>query len=71
MAKSTKKNKPPSLSRREPKPKKLLKPKKLMKPKKLRKPEKRVAVARDAAELPRPPPPLAIGPAAAVLDRLW
>ena len=39
------------------------------KPKKLRKPGKRVAVAEvhDA----RPPPPLAIGPAASVLDRLW
>ena len=51
-----------------PKPKNVLKPRKILKPKKLRKPGKRVVVA---ADVPRPPPPLAIGPAAAVLDRLW
>jgi phosphoribosyl-ATP pyrophosphohydrolase len=39
------------------------KAKKPLKPKKLRKPA--------AAEAPRPLPPLAIGPAANVLDRLW
>jgi len=58
MAKSTKR-------RPEAKPK----PRKPAKPKKPRKPGKRVAV--EAAELPRPPPPLAIGPSAAVLDRLF
>jgi phosphoribosyl-ATP pyrophosphohydrolase len=41
------------------------------KPKKLRKPERRVAVAVETEEVTRPPPPLATGPAAAVLDRLW
>jgi phosphoribosyl-ATP pyrophosphohydrolase len=41
------------------------------KPKKLRKPGKRIAGAAETVEVPRPPPPLAIGPAAAVLDRLW
>ena len=41
------------------------KAKKPLKPKKLRKPGK------PAAEAPRPLPPLAIGPAANVLDRLW
>jgi len=51
-----------------PKPKNVLKPRKILKPKKLRKPGKRVVVT---ADVPRPPPPLAIGPAAAVLDRLW
>ena len=45
--------------------------KKLSKPKKLRKPGKRVAVRRETTEVPRPPPPLALGPAAVVLDRLW
>jgi phosphoribosyl-ATP pyrophosphohydrolase len=39
-------------------------------PKKGRKPDKRVAKP-EAEELGRPLPPLAIGPAAAVLDRLW
>src|ERR1700744_748748 len=39
-------------------------------PKKRLKPSKRLAPA-DATELPRPLPPLAIGPSAAVLDRLW
>jgi phosphoribosyl-ATP pyrophosphohydrolase len=47
------------------------KPKKPLKPKKLRKPGKRVAAAAEPAETPRPLPPLAIGPAANVLDRLW
>jgi phosphoribosyl-ATP pyrophosphohydrolase len=47
------------------------KPKKAVKPKKLRKPGKRVVVASESPEAPRPPPPLAIGPAANVLDRLW
>ncbi len=38
------------------------------KPKKQRKPGKR---ATEAAEAPRPPPPLAIGEPGSVLDRLW
>jgi phosphoribosyl-ATP pyrophosphohydrolase len=58
VAKSTKK-------RPEPKPRKPAKPKKL------RKPGKRVVAAVVPTEAPRPPPPLAIGPAANVLDRLW
>jgi len=71
MAKSTKKKLLPSLSKRETKPKKQFKPKKLLKPKKLRKPGKRAVLPIEAAEVHRPLPPLAIGPAAAVLDRLW
>jgi phosphoribosyl-ATP pyrophosphohydrolase len=61
--KSLKKKKPPA----KPEPK----AKKQLKPKKLRKPGKRVTVAAGTAEIARPLPPLAIGPAAAVLDRLW
>ena len=38
------------------------------KPKKLR---RRLVVAPEPAEVPRPPPPLALGPASVVLDRLW
>ncbi|MGC1409189.1 MAG: phosphoribosyl-ATP diphosphatase [Acetobacteraceae bacterium] len=45
--------------------------KKLSKPKKLRKPSKRIAVPVETTDVPRPPPPLALGPAAMVLDRLW
>jgi phosphoribosyl-ATP pyrophosphohydrolase len=63
MGKSAKKKIPPSKPER--------KPKKVLKPKKLRKPGRRVAHPVEAAEVPRPLPPLAIGPAAAVLDRLW
>jgi len=40
------------------------------KPKKQRKPKKRLVLVQDA-EVQRPPPPLAIRPAAEVLDRLW
>jgi phosphoribosyl-ATP pyrophosphohydrolase len=65
MAKSTKKKKPPGRGRFEPKPKELFKPNKIRKPKKV------VATTVAATEVPRPPPPLAIGPAASVLDRLW
>lgn len=77
MAKSTKKNKAPGRAGRKAKPKKLLKapklfkPKKLLKPKKLRRPNDPNAAPVEAVDLPRPPPPLGIGPAAAVLDRLW
>jgi phosphoribosyl-ATP pyrophosphohydrolase len=39
-------------------------------PKKRRKPNKRATKAQ-REEVPRPLPPLALGPAAAVLDRLW
>jgi phosphoribosyl-ATP pyrophosphohydrolase len=66
MAKSTgKKNPPGPQGARKPKPKKQTKRKKL------RKPGKPVAARVEPADAPRPPPPLAIGPAAAVLDRLW
>ncbi len=71
MAKSTKKNKPPGRGRRKPKAPKLLKPKNQLKSKKLRKPKNPAAVPRESVEVPRPLPPLALGPAAAVLDRLW
>jgi phosphoribosyl-ATP pyrophosphohydrolase len=71
MAKSTKKKLLTSPGKREAKPKKEFKPKKLLKPKKLRKPGKRAVLPLEAAEMQRPLPPLAIGPAAAVLDRLW
>jgi phosphoribosyl-ATP pyrophosphohydrolase len=47
------------------------KPKKLPKTKKLRLPKRRVAGVVVAPELPRTPPPLALGPASMVLDRLW
>ena len=65
MAKSTKKKNPSGLRRAKPNPKKRLKSKKL------RKPAKPVGARVDAAEAQRPPAPLAIGPAAVVLDRLW
>lgn len=58
MAKSTKKRPEPRLN-------------KLVKPKKLHKPSNRVVVAAESTEAPRPLPPLALGPAASVLDRLW
>jgi len=38
---------------------------------KLRRPGKRRAAAPEPAEALRPPPPLGIGPASVVLDRLW
>lgn len=44
--------------------------KKQSKPKKLRNPALRLP-AEPEVQVPRPPPPLAIGPAAVVLDRLW
>jgi phosphoribosyl-ATP pyrophosphohydrolase len=71
MAKSVKKRKSPGPDAPKPILKKQLKPKKLRKPAKLRKPGKPVATRVEATEVPRPPPPLAIGPPAAVLDRLW
>ena len=48
-----------------------LKRKKLARPEKLRKPGEPAAAPVEAPEVPRPPPPLALGPAALVLDRLW
>jgi phosphoribosyl-ATP pyrophosphohydrolase len=66
MGKSAKKKIPPGIGK--PKLKKLPKPKKLLK---LRKPGKRVVHQTEPVEVPRPPPPLGIGPASAVLDRLW
>jgi phosphoribosyl-ATP pyrophosphohydrolase len=65
MAKSTRKKDPPGPAARKPKPNKQFKRKKL------RKPGKPVATRVEGADVPRPLPPLAIGPAAAVLDRLW
>jgi phosphoribosyl-ATP pyrophosphohydrolase len=71
MAKSAKKRKYPALDAPGPVLRKQLKPKQLPKPGKLRKPGKSLAERVGASEVPRPPPPLAIGPPAAVLDRLW
>jgi phosphoribosyl-ATP pyrophosphohydrolase len=65
MAKSAGKKNPPGPGARKPKPKKRTKRKKL------RKPAKPAASRAEAVDVSRPPPPLAIGPAAAVLDRLW
>jgi phosphoribosyl-ATP pyrophosphohydrolase len=65
MAKSARKKDPSSPN--TPKPKRKKQPKR----NKLRKPGKPVAARVEAGDVPRPPPPLAIGPAAAVLDRLW
>jgi phosphoribosyl-ATP pyrophosphohydrolase len=47
------------------------KPKKLPKPKKLRLPDRRGAASPVPPQAPRTPPPLALGPASMVLDRLW
>jgi len=44
---------------------------KLKKQPKRKKQRKPMVAAVDEPEVPRPPPPLAIGPPAAVLDRLW
>jgi phosphoribosyl-ATP pyrophosphohydrolase len=65
MAKATKKRNPAGLSKPKPNTKKRLKPKKL------RKPARPITAPAGAGEVQRPPPPLAIGPAAVVLDRLW
>ena len=71
MGKSAKKKLPPGTGK--PKPKKLPKTKlpKTKKLLKLRKPGKRAVLPAEPVEVPRPPPPLGIGPASAVLDRLW
>jgi phosphoribosyl-ATP pyrophosphohydrolase len=47
------------------------KPRKPLKQEKLRKPRKPRATIIETADVSPPPPPLAIGPPAAVLDRLW
>jgi phosphoribosyl-ATP pyrophosphohydrolase len=65
MAKSARKK--DASSPTTPNPKRKKQPKR----NKLRKPGKPVAARAEAADVPRPLPPLAIGPAAAVLDRLW
>src|SRR3954471_20633130 len=64
MAKSPKRKPAPATAKPEPKARKAFKPKKQRKP-------KRVIAHADAPEVPRPPPPLGIGPASVVLDRLW
>jgi phosphoribosyl-ATP pyrophosphohydrolase len=71
MAKSAKKRKPRRPDESRAKSTQPTKPKKRRKPGERRKPGKPVAARVDAADVPRPLPPLAIGPAAAVLDRLW
>jgi phosphoribosyl-ATP pyrophosphohydrolase len=71
MPKSTKKKRP---AQRDPliaRAKKSLKSGVPGKPKKLRKPARRRAAMPPEALPQRPPPPLALGPAAAVMDRLW
>jgi phosphoribosyl-ATP pyrophosphohydrolase len=47
------------------------KQKKAFKPKKLRRPDRKPRSVPHEVEVPRPPPPLAIGPASVVVDRLW
>lgn len=69
MAKSTKKRRQVPRDPLIARAKKTLKPDKLRKPKKPAKPGPAAAPASGAT--PRPLPPLALGPAAAVLDRLW
>jgi phosphoribosyl-ATP pyrophosphohydrolase len=71
MAKSAKIKDPAASGAAKSKRKKQIKPKKLRKPAKLRNAAKPAAARAEVAEVPRPLPPLAIGPAAAVLDRLW
>ncbi len=72
MAKSTKKKRPMPRDPLIARAKKTLKASKTLKPKKLRKPARaRVAAHQHEPTVSRPPPPLAIGPAAAVMDRLW
>ena len=68
-----KRTKPPKPRRAKPAKPGRVKPTKRLKSKKLTKPLKPKQLAQAlSAELPdRPPPPLALGPAAAVLDRLW
>jgi phosphoribosyl-ATP pyrophosphohydrolase len=63
MAKTTKKKR---VRRKDPL---IARATKTLKQTKRRKPGKRIVAP--PAEVPRPPPPLALGPAAAVLDRLW
>src|SRR4051812_21283993 len=64
MAKSPKRKPAPASAKPEPKARKAFKPKKQRKP-------QRVVAPAEAPEVPRPPPPLGIGPASVVLDRLW
>src|SRR5947208_872477 len=64
MAKSPKRKPAPASAKPEPKARKEFKPKKQRKP-------RRVVAPAEAPEVPRPPPPLGIGPASVVLDRLW
>jgi phosphoribosyl-ATP pyrophosphohydrolase len=68
MAKSPKK-KFPGRAESEPRPQKATR-QKASRPKKLRMPKRTVAPV-EAAGIPRPPPPLGLGPATVVLDRLW
>lgn len=63
MAKTTKKKR---VSARDPL---IARATKTLKRAKRRKPGKQIDAL--SVEVPRPPPPLALGPAAAVLDRLW
>lgn len=71
MAKSTKKKRPVPRDPLITRAKKTLKASKTLKPKKRRKPARPGVAAQHEQAVPRPPPPLAIGPAAAVMDRLW
>jgi phosphoribosyl-ATP pyrophosphohydrolase len=72
MAKSTKKKRPALRDPLIARAKKTLKTGKTLKSKKLRKPTRSAIAAQPHAQpASRLPPPLAIGPAAAVMDRLW
>ena len=72
MAKSTKKKRTVLRDPLIVRLKRTLKPSKSLKSKKLRKPTRSaIAALQPNQEEMRSPPPLAIGPAAAVMDRLW
>ena len=72
MAKSTKKKRAASRDPLIARLKRTLKPSKSLKSKKLRKPARSaVATLQPTQAEMRSPPPLAMGPAAAVMDRLW
>ena len=70
LAKTLRASKPPKRSKAD----KIAKPEKIAKPQKIAKPLKPKQLARalmTAAPADRPAPPLSLGPAAMVLDRLW
>jgi len=71
MAKSTKKKRQPAHDPLIARAKKTLKPRKAPKGKRRAKPSRGAATVPAEAQVSRPPPPLALGPGSAVLDRLF